>query len=65
VTVGNFASPDSMINAIGIDCCDLQHIRFSLAFFVLHRLQKKTEKMAKADLDLAEARYWDLLRRTK
>lgn len=33
------------------------------AVYVLHCFQKKTEKTAKGDLDLATSRYRDLLRR--
>ncbi|WP_094463789.1 type II toxin-antitoxin system RelE/ParE family toxin [Pannonibacter phragmitetus] len=36
--------------------------RFADAVYVLHCFQKKTEKTAKADLDLAAKRYRDLLK---
>ncbi len=36
--------------------------RFSDAVYVLHCFQKKTEKTAKTDLDLAAKRYRDLLK---
>ncbi len=36
--------------------------RFSDAVYVLHCFQKKTEKTAKSDLDLAAKRYRDLLK---
>jgi phage-related protein len=36
--------------------------KFADAVYVLHCFQKKTEKTSKADLDLAEKRYRDLLK---
>ena len=36
--------------------------KFADAVYVLHCFQKKTEKTRKADLDLAEKRYRDLLK---
>jgi len=36
--------------------------KFTDAIYVLHRFQKKTEKTAKIDLDLAAKRYRDLLK---
>jgi len=36
--------------------------KFAKAVYVLHCFQKKTEKTAKADLDLATKRYRDLLK---
>lgn len=36
--------------------------RFADAVYVLHCFQKKTEKTAKSDLDLAAKRYRDLLK---
>lgn len=36
--------------------------KFANAVYVLHCFQKKTEKTSKADLDLAEKRYRDLLK---
>ena len=36
--------------------------KFASAVFVLHCFQKKTQKTRKADLDLAESRYRDLLK---
>jgi len=39
--------------------------KFSDAVYVLHCFQKKTEKTSKQDLDLAEARYRDLLKELK
>lgn len=35
------------------------------AIYVLHCFQKKTQKTSKVDLDLAEKRYRDLLRKLK
>ena len=39
--------------------------KFAYAIYVLHCFQKKTEKTSKADLDLAEKRYRDLLKELK
>ena len=36
---------------------------FAEALYVLHAFQKKTQKTAKSDLDLAKARLKDLIRR--
>ena len=36
--------------------------KFADAVYVLHCFQKKTQKTSKADLDLAESRYRDLLK---
>ncbi|AZR30968.1 type II toxin-antitoxin system RelE/ParE family toxin [Xanthomonas vasicola] len=36
--------------------------KFSDAVYVLHCFQKKTQKTSKADLDLAEKRYRDLVK---
>jgi phage-related protein len=36
--------------------------KFANAVYVLHCFQKKTDKTSKADLDLAEKRYRDLLK---
>ena len=36
--------------------------RFTQAVYVLHCFQKKTQKTAKADVDLAAGRYRDLLK---
>lgn len=36
--------------------------KFADAVYVLHCFQKKTQKTSKADLDLAEKRYRDLLK---
>jgi phage-related protein len=39
--------------------------KFDETVFVLHCFKKKTEKTAKSDLDLAKARYKELMRRFK
>ncbi len=39
--------------------------KFTEAVYVLHCFQKKTEKTAKADLDLARKRYRELQRETQ
>ncbi|HTM81403.1 type II toxin-antitoxin system RelE/ParE family toxin [Asticcacaulis sp.] len=39
--------------------------KFSDAVYVLHCFQKKTQKTAKRDLDIAESRYRDLVREVK
>ena len=39
--------------------------RFAEAVYVLHCFQKKTEKTARADLDLARKRYRDLQKEAK
>ncbi len=39
--------------------------KFADAIYVLHCFQKKTQKTSKADLDLAEKRYRDLLKELK
>ena len=39
--------------------------KFADAIYVLHCFQKKTEKTSKADIELAEARYRDLVREIK
>lgn len=39
--------------------------KFSDAVYVLHCFQKKTQQTAKADLDLAEARFKELLSKVK
>jgi phage-related protein len=36
--------------------------KFAEAVYVLHCFQKKTQKTSKADLDLAEKRYQDLMK---
>jgi phage-related protein len=36
--------------------------KFANAVYVLHCFQKKTQKTSKADLDLAEKRYRDLVK---
>jgi len=36
--------------------------KFAAAIYVLHCFQKKTQKTAKADLELAARRYRDLLK---
>ena len=36
--------------------------KFTAAVYVLHCFQKKTEKISKADIDLAAERYRDLLK---
>jgi phage-related protein len=39
--------------------------KFSDAIYVLHCFQKKTQKTGKADLDLAEKRYRELMKELK
>jgi phage-related protein len=39
--------------------------KFSDAIYVLHCFQKKTQKTSKADLDLAEMRYRELVKELK
>ncbi len=39
--------------------------KFEDAIFVLHSFQKKTQKTAQPDIDLAKERYKELLRRKK
>ncbi len=39
--------------------------RFEEAVYVLHAFTKKTQRTGKKDLDLARARYQDLLRRRR
>lgn len=36
--------------------------KFTNAIYVIHCFQKKTQKTSKADLDLAESRYRDLIK---
>ena len=40
-------------------------VKFADAVYVLHCFQKKTEKISRADVDLAEKRYRDLLKELK
>ncbi len=39
--------------------------KFATAIYVLHCFQKKTQATSKADLDLAEKRYRDLVKELK
>nr|WP_295746277.1 type II toxin-antitoxin system RelE/ParE family toxin [uncultured Acidocella sp.] len=39
--------------------------KFAVAIYVLHCFQKKTQATSKADLDLAEKRYRDLVKELK
>ena len=39
--------------------------KFADAIYVLHCFQKKTEKTSKADIELAETRYRELVREIK